>query len=272
MALLGDQQAALIGRWSPHKRPLLNLGTIASLCVNTGANVVRKPALKTSVLYSRSVPGVAYRDLQYIIEITSAVTGTVLLEPLRRSWVKDTGELDRICQAAYAAHPGGLVTAYWVNRETVTERWPVGIGNVTVCRPGATTADRVRAVVENVGNLVVRMIEECAEKGLFGERFPVEIDVAGGGSGSDYLMQYIADVSGHVLHRLDARDAGARGAAMTAWMSVYAQGDPQGIASQGSPTIFTCTQPERRKRYLAWMRMERDVLNRSLPAHAEVEE
>jgi glycerol kinase len=272
LALLGDQQAALLGRWNPHKRPLLNLGTIASLCINTGAQIVRKPALKSSVLYSRYIPGVAYRDVQYLIEATSSVTGTVLLEPLRRSWVSDTNELDQVCQAAYRANPGGLATAYWVNRETVTQAWPSGISNVTVCRPGAGDADRVRAVVENVGNLIVRMVEECAEKGLFGERFPVEIDVAGGGAGSEYLMQYIADVSGHILHRLDARDAGARGAAMAAWMSVYSQGDPQALASQGGSRSFSCVQPERRKRYLAWLRMEQDVLKRSLPAHAEIEE
>jgi sugar (pentulose or hexulose) kinase len=116
------------------------------------------------------------------------------------------------------------------------------------------------------------MIEECAEKGLLGERFPAEIDVAGGGSASDYLMQYVADVSGHLLHRRDARDAGARGAAIAAWMSVYAQGEPQQLASTGGTVTFTCVNPDRRKRYMSWLRMEQDVLRRTLPAHAEIEQ
>lgn len=272
MAMLGDQQAALIGRLSTLKRPLLNLGTIASLCIQTGSEIVRKPALKTSVLYSRALPGVGYREFQYLIEATSAVTGTVLLEPLRRTWATDTAQLDLLCQEAYAANPAGLATAYWVNRETITPEWPHGTSNVTVCRAGTETRDRVRAVVENVGNLIVRMIEECAEKGLLGERFPAEIDVAGGGSASDYLMQYVADVSGHLLHRRDDRDAGARGAAIAAWMSVYAQGEPQQLASTGGTTTFTCVNPDRRKRYMSWLRMEQDVLRRTLPAHAEIEE
>jgi glycerol kinase len=272
MAVLGDQQAGLIGRWSSRNRPLLNLGTIASLTFKTGAQIVRKPALKTSVLYSRHIPGVAYRDFQYLIEITSSVTGAVLLEPLRLGWIGAISELDPICSQAYAKNPSGLATAYWVNRETVTPAWPNGVSNVTVCRPGAGIPDRVRAVVENVGNLIVRMIEECSEKGLLGERFPAEIDVAGGGAGSDYLMQYIADVSGHILYRSDARDAGAKGAAMAAWMSVYGQGDPQALLNLGREDIFQCKTPERRKRYLAWLRMEQDVLNRTLPAHAEVVE
>lgn len=272
MALLGDQQAALLGRWNAHNRPLLNLGTIASLCFNTGAQIVRKPALKTSVLYSRMPKGVSYHDLQYMIEITSSVTGTVLLEPLRRAWVVDTTELDTVCQGAYQANPAGLATAYWVNRDTVTKQWPKGVANVMVCRAGAEVADRVRALVENVGNLIVRMIEECADKGLFGERFPAEINVAGGGSGSHYLMQYIADVSGYILHRLDARDAGTRGAAMAAWMSVYDRSEPDQVISEDQSITFRCINPERRRRYLVWLRMEQDVLNRSLPAHAEIED
>ncbi|MFN4894716.1 MAG: FGGY family carbohydrate kinase [Pseudomonadota bacterium] len=273
MALLGDQQAALIGRWNGTNRPLLNLGTIASICFSTGSQIVRKPALKTSVLYSRHVPGAGYRELQYLIENLSSVTGTVLLEPLRRSWVADTNELDQCCNASYAANPVGLATAYWTNRETITPLWPTGVANVTVCRAGAGIADRVRAVVENVGNIIVRMIDECAEKGLLGERFPAEIEVAGGGSGSQYLMQYIADISGHILHRSNARDAGARGSAVAAWMSVYPKGEPEslGVDKDGSVT-FSCSAPERRKRYMSWLRMEQDVLNRTLPAHAEIEE
>jgi len=272
MALLGDQQAALLGRWSSNNRPLLNLGTIASLCFNTGAEIVRKPALKTSVLYSRKPPGVSYHDLQYMIEITSSVTGTVLHEPLRRAWAGDTSELDKLCQRAYENNPAGLATAYWVNRDTVTKEWPKGVANVTVCRAGAEVADRVRALVENVGNLIVRMIEECAEKGLFGERFPAEINVAGGGSASQYLMQYIADVSGYILNRLDTREAGTRGAALAAWMSVYGKSDPEHLSSDEVASTFRCTNPERRKRYMAWLRMEQDVLNRALPAHAEIEQ
>jgi glycerol kinase len=272
-ALLGDQQAALIGRCNNDNRPLLNLGTIASLSFSTGAQIVRKPALKTSVLYSRMPPGASYQDLQYMIEITSSVTGTVLLEPLRRAWVSDTAELDAVCQRIYEANPAGLATAYWVNRDTVNSNWPKGLANITVCRAGAGLADRVRAVVENVGNLIVRMMEECAEKGLFGERFPAEINVSGGGSGSQYLMQYIADVSGHILHRLDARDAGTRGAAIAARMSVYGQSElPKLVLGTGASTTFMCTNPERRKRYMSWLRMEQDALNRSLPAHAEIEE
>jgi sugar (pentulose or hexulose) kinase len=208
-----------------------------------------------------------------MIENTSSVTGTVLLEPLRRGWVSDTEELDKVCQQAYEANPNGLATAYWTNREPAKPAFSEGVPNVTVCRTGAQLADRVRAVVENVGNLIVRMIEECHEKGLFGESFPIEIDLSGGGAASEYLTRYIADVSGHTLKRIvEARDVGAFGAACAAWSGVYPQGDLKNFVAEERVVTYSCQNPDRRKRYLAWLRMEQDTLKKSLPPHAEIEE
>jgi glycerol kinase len=271
MACLGDQQAALLGRYNSAKRPLLNLGTIASLTVATGTTIVNKPAIKSSVLYSRTILNSAEREVMYIAENTSPVTGAVLLEPLRRSWCADTVEMSDLCQKAYRANPAGLATAYWVNKEFPSDTWPVGIPNVTVCKPGATEIDRVRAVVENVGNIVVAMLEEISEKGLLGERFPAQIDVAGGCSEMEYLMQYIADVSGHTLHKLTSREAGARGAALAARLSVDPTLEIRKLNDGAAAKVYTCQAPDRRKRYQMWQRMEQDVLSNRLPSHAEIE-
>ena len=271
MALLGDQQAALLGRSSAANRPLLNLGTIASLSVSTGSKVVQKPGIMTSVLYSRGLTASPGREVIYLVEITSPVTGTVLLEPLRRQWCADSREISSVCNQSFGANQAGLATAYWVNRAHTHTSWPSGIPNVMVCKPEATTQDRVRAVVENVGNIIVRMLEEFSEKGLLGERFPAEIDVAGGCSEVEYLMQYIADVSGHTLHKLDSREAGARGAALAAQLAVNPTLDIRHYNDTPSVIEYRCQQPERRKRYLMWQRMEQDVLSNRLPAHAEIE-
>jgi glycerol kinase len=272
VATLGDQQAALLGRMNAARRPLLTLGTIASLTVDTGATPTMKPAVKTSVLYSRLLPNAAIRELQFLVEQTSPVTGTVLLEPLRRSWCANTEELQTLCDEAYRANPAGMATAYFVNKQNPTETWPRGIPNVMVCRPGAAIADRARAIVENVGNLIVRVIDEMAEKGLLGDVFPAHLDLAGGGSELDYLVQYVADVSGHTFHRFATREAGARGAACAAWMSVHGQGTVHGFNTEQPIKVFSCQNPERRKRYLMWQRMEQDVFKNSLPPHAEIEE
>lgn len=270
-ALLGDQQAALIGRMGQSKRPLLNLGTIASLVVATGAQAVQKPGLKTSVLYSRLIPSAAARDVQFLTEVTSSVTGNVLLEPLRRSWCNSSEELHAMCEESFQENPVGLATAYFIHKQEPSDVWPHGVPNVMVCKPGASTKDRVRAVVENVGNLIVRMIEEMAEKGLLGEVFPTEIDVAGGGSELDFLMQYIADVSGQKLRRLAAREAGTRGAALAALMSIHCEIDIRSLNTEEPTQVFSCQSPERRRRYMMWQRMEQDVLKNTLPAHAEIE-
>jgi glycerol kinase len=271
VALIGDQQAALLGRTREARRPLLNLGTIASLAVATGSEAVQKTGLITSVLFSRALPFGGGREVQYLVEATSSVTGAVLLEPLRRGWALDSDSLDKLCKVAAETNPPGLATAYFVNRRALMPNFPDGVPNVTVCKPGATEADRARAVVENVGNLIVRMLEEFQDKGLFGDVFPAEIDIAGGGSEVDYLMQYIADVSGYVLHRMRERDASARGAALCAWMQPHNTSDISVLNQENPSKTYRCVNPERRRRYMMWQRMEFDVLNRSLPAHAEIE-
>lgn len=275
-ALVGDQQAALLGRLGVGDRPLLNLGTIASLTRNTGSAPIRKPALKTTVLYSRLAPNAGVRDTFYLTEVTSSVTGSVLREPVKRQWCDGIESLNELCERAHEATPTGLATAYFVNNEisnqqTGKDTWPAGVPNVMVCKPNATDADRARAIVENVGNLVVRMLEEFSEKELLGEKFPAEIDIAGGGSELEYLMQYVADVSGHTLRRLGAKEAGARGAALAAMISVRGKGEFRDYNTEAPERCFVCESPERRKRYLMWQRLEHDVLRNTLPAHAEIE-
>ena len=276
-ALLGDQQAALLGRLSVGDRPLLNLGTIASLTRNTGSAPIQKPGLKTTVLYSRLMPNAGVRDTVYLTEVTSSVTGNVLREPLRRQWCDGIAGLNELCERAYEANPLALATAYFVNREvstqqTAKESWPQGMPNVMVCKPNAEVCDRARAIVENVGNLLVRMLEEFSEKDLLGDRFPAEIDIAGGGSELDYLMQYVADVSGNTLRRLQTKEAGARGAALAAMVSARGKGEFRDYNTEEPERCFVCERPERRKRYLMWQRLERDVMHKTLPAHAEVEQ
>jgi sugar (pentulose or hexulose) kinase len=243
---------------------------------NTGSTPIRKPALKTTVLYSRLAPNAGVRDTLYLTEVTSSVTGSVLREPLKRQWCDGIESLNELCERAYETTPPGLATAYFVNNEISQQQsgkdtWPAGVPNVMVCKPNATDADRARAVVENVGNLIVRMLEEFSEKDLLGEKFPAEIDIAGGGSELDYLMQYVADVSGHTLRRLEAKEAGARGAALAAMVSVRGKGEFKEYNSEAPERCFVCERPDRRKRYLMWQRLEHDVLRNTLPVHAEIE-
>ena len=271
VALLGDQQAAVLGRPGASGFALLNLGTIASLVVETDGRIMQKPGLMTSVLCSRMEPQSNTIRREFIIEITSAITGTVLLEPVRRGWCGDSSELQAMCDTSYDSNPTGVATAYFVNHRPSPPWHPQRTPNVMYCKPGATTADKVRAVVENVGNLLVRLIEEFQEKGLLGPDTNNEIVVTGGGSELDYLLQYVADVSGRVLHRMPTREATSRGAALAAMMHTKDLDSTRAHTKEEPRKTYNPINPDRRRRYLVWQKMELDLLHGKLAQGAEIE-
>lgn len=271
VALLGDQQAAVIGRPGPAGLALLNLGTIASLVVETGSQIVQKTGLMTSVLTSRAQPDGSGRIVEYLIETTSAITGSVLMEPVRRQWCQDSADMNAQCEAAAQRDPRGKATAYFVNHRASPPWFPQRTPNVMVCKPDVSSEDRVRALVENVGNLIVRMIEEFADKGVLGSDTIHELVVTGGGSELDYLLQYISDVSHRTLHRMKTREATARGAALSALMSSMNLSDPRAFTFEEPAKTYRSESPDRRRRYLMWQKMEQDLFHGALPSHAELE-
>jgi glycerol kinase len=271
LALVGDQQAALLGRMDLHSRPLLNLGTIAAIMVPTGNTPVVSPGIITSVLLSRLVPGGYSREYQYLSEITSAVTGSVLLEPQKRGWCSNVKELDELCNQSLRETPAGRAIAYFVHHRAAAPRKPGGVPNVLVFRPESTDADRARAIVENVGNLILRMFDELHEKGYFQSLEGQQVDVAGGGSELSYLLQYLADCTGMTFNQLPDREATARGAALCARISDEGTFDVRPYNQSKPLRKFIPDNPERKRRYLMWQKLENDTLNDTLPPHAHIE-
>jgi glycerol kinase len=271
VALLGDQQAAVLGRPGESGYALLNLGTIASLIVETGERIVQKMGLMTSVLFSREDPQSNEILKNFMVETTSAITGTVLMEPLRRGWCRDASELQELCSQSYNQHPVGVATAYFVNHRASPPWHPQRTPNAIFCRPEAAVADRVRAIVENVGNLIVRMIEEFQDKGLLGPDDNHEIVVTGGGSELDYLLQYISDVSGRVLHRMPTREATARGAALAALIYAEKRASTREFTKEPPRKSYQPGSSERRRRYVMWQKLEHDLFHARLPSTVEIE-
>jgi sugar (pentulose or hexulose) kinase len=138
-----------------------------------------------------------------------------------------------------------------------------------VCKPGATVADRVRALVENVGNLIVRMIEEFSDKEALSATS--EIFVSGGGADLDFLLQYISDVSGRTLHRLSMREATAIGVARAAQAGIEGGFGANARQSEDVSASYRPTASARRRRYLMWQKLEHDLLHKTLPLQAEIE-
>lgn len=271
VAVLGDQQSAVLGRPGTSGYALLNLGTIASLVVETGERITQRKGLMTSVLFSREDSVTKEIHKEYMVEITSAITGTVLMEPLRRGWCTDSSELQIMCASSYDERPEGISTAYFVNHRASPPWYPARTPNALFCRPGATVADRVRAIVENVGNLIVRMIEEFQDKGLLGPDANNEIVVTGGGSELDYLLQYISDVSGRMLHRMPTREATARGAAIAALVYSEKLTSTRDFTKEPPRKSYQPQRLERRRRYMMWQRLEHDLFHGLLPTTVELE-
>ena len=106
MAILGDQQAALLGGRSAGGSPVLNLGTIAALVAETHDRVVQKPGLISGVMYSSSAgqkrPGFD-REFFYYVEGNSPITGIGLMKAGNK---RTLAELDKACNAAGAEGTG----------------------------------------------------------------------------------------------------------------------------------------------------------------------
>ena len=271
-AMLGDQQAALLATQAITPRPLLNLGTIASLMVGTGATPTITPGVMASVALSYHLPNSAIREYGFLSEITSSVTGEVLLEANRRGWCKSLAELNSLCDEACTRSATPKSIAYLVNHRPAPPLQPERTPNVFVSKPDADVGDKARAIVENVGNLVIRMFEEMRDKGVLTDLEGLHVNVSGGGSQLLYLLQYIADCTGVVLHRVGEREATARGAAIAAQRGHHVSQVKMHQEEGANLSPIHPQDRERKRRYLMWQRLEGDVLRRSLPPHAEIEE
>ena len=259
-AMLGDQQAALIASGMSANQPLLNLGSIGSLVMTTGGEIILKPGLKTSVEYSEQEDDKSERRFVYLSELTYPSLGTTLQALLSKQWCSTSEEISKMCEASLATSKESKAHAYWTDRTEFSATWPDGVPNVMLTKPDAQNCDRVRAVIENIGNHIVLMLEEFAEKELLDTTPNGIIAVSGGVSANDYLLQYVADVSGYSLRRNLDTEATARGAALASMMYTEASTAPAGTHKIDSPTIFSPRDPERRGGFMKWQLFRRDVL------------
>lgn len=273
MAVLGDQQAAFLGCNSSKNLPLLNLGTIASLMCGTGDVPIIRPELKSSILYSSAFlphrPGYD-RDFRFLTEITSSITGTLLEEAVtNKKFADDLEALDSLCQAGLREGPVRIFT-YSVLGESHEQAWKNGVPDVSMKSGDVSQAARACAWVENIGNLIVRMIEQIEAAGVAFGIGSKELLVSGGGSRCSYLLQYIADVTGISLCKFTDSQLTARGAATAALLAGVPKLDLDSLHLHDNFEIIAPKNLERRKRYQNWLKLESQILSGNIPDGAEV--
>lgn len=208
---IGDQQAALLGGLIAARRTVLNLGTIGSLVHLTGDQQLALPGYISSLLYSNKAPlQPELKQMQHIIEATVNCCGETVAIITEKLGI-NVEEISKVCAAAASNRDvlvgycpfGGLTTPDWINA-------------VSNCMPGwkEACADSIcLALTESLGSFICRNILDFKDEGLINPEADI-IRVTGGVASLDYLLQYIADVSGFTLERIAGQESGARMAAL----------------------------------------------------------
>lgn len=271
--MLGDQQAALLGQMSESRQVLLNIGSIAALLVDTGDIPVIKPALKSSVFYSRKVatpPPGRDREMRFLTEVTEPDVGKLLSSLIEeKKYANSFEEVEELCARSLSEQSEGPIV-FANGRRPLLPRWPDGLPIVMVGAEDAPPHHFVRGFLENVGNLILSMFEILEEADLIFKEGPRSLVVSGGASQSKYLIQYLADCLNAELVLLENKEASARGAALGALFGTYPEEDilslNQGIRS-GS---VTPKLPSRRNSYIRWKKAQALIMTGRLPEAAKL--
>jgi glycerol kinase len=210
--MVGDQQAALVGQTCFERGQAKNTyGTGSFLLVNTGEQIVRSPALLTSVAAT-----LGEQPTRYVLEGSIAVTGAAV------QWLRDQlGLIDSAAQVEQLARSvpdnggvyfvpafSGLFAPHWRD----DARGAI-VGLTAYARAGhlaratlEATAWQTREVLDAIG--------EVAGIGLD------ELRVDGGMTANELLMQFQSDVLGVPVIRPTITETTALGAAFAAGLAV----------------------------------------------------
>ncbi len=245
-AMIGDQQSSLLGRMTEKYRAVLNLGTIASLSCSTAARIETKLGYVPSLLCS--TPTKKDYLVEAISNSCSAINKLISVLLGRRHTFT---ELSRLCRSvknpALTFFPlGGYATPYWrYDLENYISDWEGG-KNELVC-----------GLVEGLGAFIV-----CDLIPVLKRDKTRELLVSGGLADFDYLLQFVSDCSGLMLHRLTSGEATARGAALLALAATHSFALQQ-ISKFNSPRFeksFIPCNTGAKKRIARWLKLRSRIL------------
>lgn len=245
--LVGDQQGALFGQQCWKKGDIKNTyGTGCFLLMNTGDEAVSSTRGLLTTLSacedgknpdyvlegSVFVGGAAVQWLRDGLKLVSSASET---ESLARS-VKDTGGVYFV--PAFV----GLGAPHWD---------PAARGLITGITRGTTREHIVRATLEAIAYQVFDVLH-AMKRDLKAEVNAINVD--GGASANDFLMQFQADISAAVVRRPETIETTALGAAYLAGLTAGYWKDREELDKAGKFTVFRPSMPEpkRRELLLGW--------------------
>ncbi len=246
LALIGDQQAAMIGLGVVEKGDGgINYGTGGFLMVNTGSELMPVPGLMASVHYSTQ--GARH----YLLEGSVNAVGDALV------WLrdnlhlfKDFAEVDDLCWKA-----SGDVLVFIGLNGTGAPHWESGISSsVHGLTAQSTAAEIVRGAVEGTAFFIKDIAETIQSAGLKTNSFAL----SGGLSSVSYLAQIQADILRKDIIVSREQEVSALGAALLAGMQhgTWNAAEIKKIASQGE-AVSGEENPGALRRYRRWKELHR---------------
>ncbi len=244
-ACMGDQQAAMIGLGVLESGDGgINYGTGGFLMVNTGAELTPEKGLMASVLYSTE------RTRQYLLEGSVNAAGDALEWLRGMRLFTDYSELDDLCwQAAndvvFFVGLNGTGAPHW---ESLISSSVHGLTKET------TSADIIRAVVENIAFFIQDIAEETKKAGPPTGSF----SISGGLSSLSYLVQVQADLLGREVCVSAQQEVSALGAALLAGIAhgSWSPADVKKMVVSGE-TVTPRHNAGALKRYRRWRELHR---------------
>lgn len=218
-ALLADQQSAMFGQMCFEENSAKNtFGTASVLTVNVGAEPRNVQGLTTSVAW------LVNGELRYEIE------GVVFHSGQTIQWLRDnlgiyapTNRIDEIISSVpdnggvyLVPAMGGLAAPYWDRKARAS------IQGMSL---DSTSSHIVRAGVEAMAFQTLDVIDKLKEFSIS------SLKVDGGGSSSNFLCQFLSDISGLEIQRPFELECTALGTAYVAGLSVGLWSSAAEIAS-----------------------------------------
>lgn len=255
-AIMGDQQAALVGIGLGSLDCLINFGSVISLLIPTGNKKVDSPGFVTSFLYTlqRSSEQRAEYLIEGIVNAGARVLDHLLLE---KGYISCVEEIEGCCRRSQSTGAKGVL--FLPLGGTGSPDWVDHLPTRSIDLPADSTDDYVRAAIENVAGFVIRQVEILRERGIL-EGEP-RIGVSGGLSNVDYLIEYISSCCQLSLFRLEVTEATVRGVAIAAsWGVGEASRSQQSFQDMKREKIASPLDGSVHQRYQRWFSLYQEVV------------
>jgi glycerol kinase len=261
-ASVADANAALLGSLAPKLQVVLNFGGISSLCIFTGEQLKKSTGMLSSAFFSSGDK--TDKRMSFLLESVTPTSHSVIDFICKDLKVPQ----EEISKIAFEAQSSGIdqgVFAFLFFNGSGSPYWKES-PSFSLGWKSASRAAKVRAALESLGGFISNSLLMLASERLL-RRDKQRILVSGGISNCDYLLQFIADVTGFELIRKKEQHSSARGAAIAAMISKGAATFPLSLNLPTSVEIFSPKNSPSLERFKAWKVISDDILHDRLLAH-----